>query len=86
MGLQMTNRVKAPILLYSMGKKDEAIDFATKKLDEVRPSKKNKLIEEPKDFKSVDEAWSFFRRDKDPRYYYNYLQFYNRFKIYVANH
>nr|WP_299067261.1 hypothetical protein [uncultured Allomuricauda sp.] len=82
-GLQITNRVKAPILLYVMSNKEEALNLVTKKLDELRPSKKDTSLEEPDNFKSVEEAWSFYRRDKDPRYYYNYLQFHNRFINYI---
>ena len=82
-GLQINNRMKAPILLSVMGKKVQALQLASQRLLEVRPLQKNESSQEPEQFKSPEESWSFFRRDKDPKYYYYYSQFFKRFKSYL---
>ena len=78
-GLQITNRVKAPILQYLMGDQSEAYELATSTLNEIRPTPKDTSIAEPENYASPEEAFTFFRRDKDPRYYFNYKLFYSSF-------
>ncbi|ASV30476.1 hypothetical protein [Maribacter cobaltidurans] len=83
LGLQINNRIKAPILLLVMNKKNQALQLAHQRLLQVKPSQKNEDVQEPEQFKSPEEAWSFFKRDKDPKYYYYYSQFFKRFKSYL---
>ncbi|MFD2036336.1 hypothetical protein ACFSKL_16145 [Belliella marina] len=81
LGLQITNQIKAPILLFLMGNQNEAYELATSTLAEIRPTPKNPQVQEPENFINSEEAFSFFRRDKDPLYYYNYKIFHNRFRL-----
>ncbi|MEM8999850.1 MAG: hypothetical protein AAGB24_06265 [Bacteroidota bacterium] len=78
-GLQITNRLKAPLLLYVMGHEKEAFDLASHYLALQRPTPKNLDAQEPEFYNSQQEAWNFFKRDKDPITYYNYRLFHTRF-------
>jgi len=78
-GLQITNRLKAPILQYLMGDQLGAYELATSTLKDIRPTPKDNSVTEPEYFASPEEAFAFFRRDKDPLYYFNYKIFYKNF-------
>ena len=85
LGLKVTNLMKAPVLKYIMGMPDEAFNIAEENLRSIRPSQKDASLQEP-NFEEVEDAFNFFKRDKDPRYYFNYLRFYERFKQLIFQH
>lgn len=79
-GLEITNRLNVPLLLYIMGRPIDAISSAENYLSEIRPSPKNIELIEPDIFYNRDAAFSFFRQDKDPLYYKNYKAFFVELK------
>lgn len=81
LGIQITNRIKAPVLLCLLNRKEEAVELATDYLKEIRPTQKDLTVHEPEEFPSVEDAFSFFKRDEDPRYYFFYKKYYNRLKL-----
>lgn len=79
LGLTVTNRFKCPILLCYMGKQQEGLELVSAYLLSLKPTPKDKSKQEPDFFASPEEAREFFKRDKDPKSYYNYALFFNRF-------
>lgn len=69
LGIQKSNYFKIPILYLKNGMKEEGLKFAEKILGEQRPTPKNPDVAEPV-FTSYEEAFGYFRRDKDVRFYY----------------
>ena len=78
-GLTISNRLKVPLLLWSMNRNKDAFNMAIQTLNSLRPNPKNPASIEPDIFEKSEDAWEFFKRDKDPIEYYTYKKFYQRF-------
>ena len=79
LGLQITNRIKIPILYYLMGFKDKGMEYIRNILQNERPTPKNAEIPEP-EFSTYKKALDYFRQDKDVRFYYGYSKFVSNYE------
>ncbi|HEY4784445.1 MAG TPA: hypothetical protein VIH57_00285 [Bacteroidales bacterium] len=74
-GIMVFNNFKIPIIHYLLGEKDKGMQFINDVLNRARPSPKDPTRIIPLTFSSLEEISQYFRKDKDVKYYYHYLNF-----------
>ena len=79
-GIMGFNNFKIPIIYYLLGEKDKGLQFICNVLTKAMPSPKDPAQVIPPSFSSLEDISKYFRRDKDVKYYYHYLNFSERYK------
>ncbi len=79
LGIQKSSYFKIPILFFKNGMKEEGLEYAKSVLEQQRPTPKNPDVAEPV-FTSYEEAFGYFRRDKDVRFYYCFSSYINNYR------